>query len=537
MLLNALFQIGNVLGATPKSSADSVNLDEDIKNYIDVSYDPISSDHIFKINIYKPVIEFLRNLEERIGKIDLNQFIGKELTEEDKKNIVEQIVNENELKECRWISIEPFEYKRELDYKMLRGERSGREIYYSPTLTAKISQQGLSDFPLWKIKLNLKDNNLLNTEGLSNEDKELYNFTENFYDYIPNLDQMKKLENNEPRTVIRLIIAEIFKILINQKLKEFSKKYKKNQYYFPICLEGKWPYEIRPFVEYYKNKIGKMSSKKKGTCECCGEQTDVDDGLTKELGFYSTDQKSFTYIFHKNKQYQICSKCEFKIKKGFNHVMENLNIYLGNRGTNKNPARMYVIPIVANSNDLAELLNQMKFKSTKSIQTIDENIENLGDKIKKEEKNEEETQEPDIFKLFDKELVNKIPYSLLLITYYQSEGQSKDFCNIMGIDFINYEKIVKLSEFIYKLKKEENEKFSFKDIYYIFGLHKFKTYISKMLNLKKLEVENICKDAYLNMKIDFFKLLSDPLKESSYLRLNLRRFNTYLKLVGGLNLI
>jgi len=554
MLLNALVQIGKSIKTTRKSN---IRLDSELIKYIDLKYpNPPKTDKVIKIIIKPNILEFFENLETKIEKTDLSEFINESISKKERAlkigNIINKInLNIDDLKSC--IETELFEYNKDLDYKMLRGEQKGTSVFLSPMMYAKISSKKLNEFPLWKINLDLEK------ISSSKEPDEIEILVRKFFEKVPNIKEYSKIKNKDTQLIIKAVLSEIFLSVLNDIIEIYELK--SGFYFFPLCFDNKWPFEINIFKDYYKAKIKFGTSDKERICEGCGKKSNVNNGLTGELGFFSVDQKSFSYPFFVKDQYQLCNDCNFYAEKGFNYVQNNLNLYLGSRGHNKNPFEMYVIPIAEDPDALPEILKKINFNRGTTSKT------NKLDRIKKaanaatiakeshlapdneEEKTEmddnisEDAADKDFFNIIinlgiknQKEKTQSSRFSLLLITFYHPEGQSSIFHNILSVEFLEYDKIIKLAQALTNLEIA-GDRFYLKYIYHIFGIHKFRPYISKLLNLYPINVSTLCKDAYSNLKIAFFKFMADPKKPPRFIHSNIWRLNTFTKLAGSLNLL
>ncbi|MHA1252775.1 MAG: hypothetical protein ACTSRP_22500 [Candidatus Helarchaeota archaeon] len=542
MLINALINIGKSL----EKQVERTDFDPDIIKYINLKYpNPPKMDYIIKITIKPCILEEFAKLKkkiENINKDNLSEFVNIKLNKSKKQELVSQIFGEIEpdfedFNKC--IETNIFEYEDEHAYKMLRGDQSGASVFLSPTMFAKISARKIVEFPLWKIKL---DSNIL--RNLKRDENETDDFIIEFFNQLPNMKENSKLIDSDTDFIFKFIISDIIKNVLNKSIENYSLK--TGFYYFPICFNGQWPYENELIKEYYRIKISDSGSAEKGICEGCGQIKEISEGLSKELGFFSVDQLSFVYSFFQHKKYRLCNECKYFAEKGFNYVKKNLRLYLGNRGTNKNPFEMYVIPITEKIEDLKKVLSKINFNRINAEK--DKNLEKIkrtGDvalEAKESRIEEESIQEKKDLNILLLNLSSmgkkesKLRFELLLITFYHPEGQSSNFHNIISIDIMDYEKIINIAKALAELNNS-GEWIYLSDIFYIFGQHKFRTYISKLLNLKSIKLADLCKDAFLNQKKDFFKFMADPSNPPNYIRTNMFRLNTYIKLTSKLGLI
>jgi len=536
MLLNSLIQIGMSLQTNQKIDTD---LEPELVSYLDLKYSNApKTEKIIKIIIKPCILKRFEIIKQQIATIDLNNYINVKIKKENRATIIGAIIKKinpdlTEFKKC--IETELIDYKKELNYMMLRGEQKGTTIYFSPTMTSKISSKKLKEFPLWKINLSsLSDSG---DEKLEEDEA----FIRDFFKNIPSLNEYKRISNNDPNLIFKTILSNLFLSVLNDLIADYNLK--SGTYYFPLCFSNKWPYEYDIFKKYYKNKL--TTSAKEGLCEGCGKRVPVSKGLTGELGFFSTDQKSFQYSFFVNTDYQLCNQCRFYVEKGFIYVKENLNLYLGSRGTRKNPIEMYILPICEDAETLPEILRKIDFNrdlssSKNHLKRIQSGAEAA---IRAQESQTAKGIKPSNSDFLNCLInfgiegdSNKHQFSLLLITFYHPEGQSSAFHNIISAELLNYDKIITLGQTLSNLEKE-GERFYLKDIFFIFGIHKFRTYISNLLNLHPLNLSTLCKDAYLNFKIDFFKFMADLGNTQTYIPLNLKRLNTFITLAGRLNIL
>ncbi|MHA1797085.1 MAG: hypothetical protein ACTSVY_01445, partial [Candidatus Helarchaeota archaeon] len=389
-----------------------------------------------------------------------------------------------------------------------------------------------------------------------NENDENELFIRKFFDYLPSMMESSKIRENKPELILKAMISELFLRSINEKIQNYELK--TGKYFVPICFNDKWPYDIELFKKYFSQE-SKSKKVTKGICEGCGKQGELSKGLFGEIGFYTIDQNSFKYPFLGNLPYQLCEKCKFYAEKGFDYVKNNLKLYLGSRGPNKPPFEMYVIPIIDEIDDLPSVLKKIKFSveqrkdvngikhaanaalSAKESQLSDET------KLNVDKESEKKIDEPkgrldltnmfsNIIEDFFEKKRKRIRFSLLFILFYHPEGQSSMFHNIISIDFMDYERIIKLGEAIRDLENS-GERFYFRDLYHEFGVHKFRVYLSKFLNLSKMSLSTLCKDAYINSKKDFFQFMADPNNPPKYIRSNLRNLNSFIKITRSLNLL
>ncbi|MGQ4876288.1 MAG: hypothetical protein ACP6IY_19680 [Promethearchaeia archaeon] len=553
MLINALVEIGKCID---KDVGDT-GFDKDIVKFINMRYsDPPKMDKIIKINVKRCILDILNDLKQKIAKMDFNsleieKYVNKKFTKKtEKKEFLEKLINiinpdYEKFNDC--ISTELLEYKEDIAYKMLRGEQSGASVYISPTMFAKISAKKIDEFPLWKIKL---DTTVLNLE----EDEDSKDFIIEFLNNLPNMGENSKLKSSEPEMIFKFAISKIIADALNRQVESYNLK--TGFYFFPICFNEKWPYDYKILRDYYKKQIGGRGKAKMGICEGCGMKKNVEDGLTGELGFFSSDQKSFEYSFFINKKYQLCDECKYFAEKGFNYVKKNLKVYLGSRGKQKNPYFIYVIPIAESIESLAEILPEINFKRNIERGASIENVKTAGGVIKKSLKSQEKPESGDLEENLEASeeieskddfinfIINihekkKIPrFELIIILFYNPDGQASDFHNIISINFIEYEKLLTLSKAFTELENL-GKYINLYDIFFIFGIHKFRTYITKLLNLEKINLSNLCKDAYLAQKRKFFEFMADPTNVShdNYTKFNLYRLNNYLKLLNILELI
>ncbi|MHA1757988.1 MAG: hypothetical protein ACTSVV_14540, partial [Promethearchaeota archaeon] len=554
MLLNALVNIGRVIEGETELEDFAKKYDPEIVKFINMRYSsPPKMDRIVKINIAPGILDAFDTVKLGIERIDpefwkniIDKFkkkLDKKKRDENKKEVINEIIKKlnldiNDFQ--RYISLEVIEYNKEHPYLMLRGEKKGNNVFLSPTMFTKISSKKIESFPLWKINLDIS---LILPEK---EDEEII-FIKNFFQNLPSLSETSKIKEIDADLIFKFIISEIFLRVLNSDIER--ENLKTGYYFFPICFNGKWPHNIEIFKEYYKKKTLSDENAPIGICSGCGERKNVEKGLTKELGFFSIDQNSFTYSFFKDSNYQLCNECKYLVEVGFNHVKKDLRIFLGarGRGKRKNPYELYVIPIADDLQTLSKILKELKF--TKDYK---EKIIKAGELAQESNNQEEEEGEEvseqilpakeDLHNFFINyyfsrgEKKEKDRFELLLITYYHPDGQSSDFHNIISIDLLDHEKIIKLSDVLSELELN-GEFISLKDIFFLFGIHKFKTYISKYLNLKRIDLSTLCRDAYLNLKQEFFKFMSNPSNPPNFIRLNLYRLNIYFKLINKLNLI
>ncbi|MHA1972509.1 MAG: hypothetical protein ACTSW1_05940 [Candidatus Hodarchaeales archaeon] len=535
MILNALIQIGRSL---PRKEKD-FDLDEEIINYIDLKYpNPPKIKYIIRIIIKPEMIDFLKGLERKIEQTELQDIKYGKINKKELDLFVQKIISQvkpdfERLKNC--LDTEKHDYKKEHDYMMLRGNKGGTSIFLSPTLYETInSKTGLTKFQLWKISLDL--------EGTLEENKltEEENLILEFFKYVPSLTKSTMIKENDPKSIVRFIMTAVLAKVLNEIITD---KYdcKKGSYYMPFCFNGKWPYEFSLLREYYKKKISSDSKNKQGVCEGCGRLTDTSDGLTGELGFYTVDQKGFAYSFQTNDKYQLCDDCKKNVEKGFSYVKEHQTVYLGDRGKNENPYMLYVIPVVENPDDLPVVLKKVDLARKESkLQKIRE-AGAVATKAKKSKEGKKKTTKDSKMDFFEMLPVRvgktEPPFSLLLVVFYHPKGQSSAFHNIISIDFLDYTRIIRLSQQLSKLNLDWGEQLTLKDIYFIFGQHKFRKYITSLLNLKQMDLRQLCKDAYLNLKVDFFRQVAKPEESSNYIGLNLKRLNSFIRLSRSLNLL
>ena len=489
MLINALVEIGKSL----EGEVENTQYDSEIVKFIDMRYsNPPKMDKIIKINIKPCILKSFQLLKEKIKQFDLNEYnlkkyINKKLNKKERQEVVEQIIeiikpNLEDFKKC--MDTQLVEYKPKNAYQMLRGEKSGAAVFLSPTMFAKISSKKITEFPLWKINLELN----IVEEQKKNDETEL--FMREFFQNLPNMQENSKLSENDPELIFKFIISEIFSRVLNSYIENYNLK--TGFYFFPICFYGKWSYEFELIREYYKKKIGESGKAHDGICEGCGEIKKIDDGLTKELGFFSTDQKSFEYSFFQTPRYQLCNECKFYAEKGFNYVKKNLRVYLGNRGKDKSPFEIYIIPIAENLENLSNILPTINFNRTisgkdkklKQIKKAGEVAKEAKESIQKftsdkEEKIADNSEGDQGRKDFVNFLLNlgsegskrsQPRFELLLITFYHPEGQSSNFHNIVSIELMDYKKIIRVAKALVNLDKRGNTIY-LADIYHIFGIH------------------------------------------------------------------
>ncbi|MHA1273985.1 MAG: hypothetical protein ACTSQS_11195, partial [Promethearchaeota archaeon] len=181
MLINALVGIGKSL----ETEIQNTEFDSEIVKFINMRYpNPPKMEKIIKVHIKPCILDAFLNLKEKISKFDPTEYglednIDKKLKKQDKQKIIEKIIqkvepNFDDFKNC--MNTEILEYKPDYAYQMLRGDKSGASIYLSPTMFAKISSKKILEFPLWKIKLNIKNNN-----HSAKIDNEADNFILNFF--------------------------------------------------------------------------------------------------------------------------------------------------------------------------------------------------------------------------------------------------------------------------------------------------------------------------------------------------------------------
>lgn len=540
MILNALVQIGENL----KEKEVNFDLDEEIVRYINLKYNkPPSIPKIIKIIIKPQIIDYLESIKRKLTEI---KFTGIESGKIDKikrksieNQIIEQIKPEIEILR-EGLDTELHEYRKEHDYQMLRGNKTGAAVFFSPTFYEKITgKTGITSLPLWKVKLDL-------TSHLIPEENS-QNFLSRFFEVLPNLKEFNNIDVDDTQSVFKFVISRIFTEAINSHL---ITKYslKTGIYYISLCFNNKWPSEFETFRSYYKSNISSGGLGSMGICEGCAKEKSISNGLTGELGFYTIDQKGFTYPFLTNESYQLCEECKINAEKGLNYVKEHQRLYLGSRGKNKSPYQMYVIPIAEDSTNIEKILPKVDL--LRSSLNQDENLHRIETtSVIIQEIQEENASEPDEV-LTKKDLLDsfleyseddskadRIRFSLLLVAFYHPEGQSKAFHNIISIDFLEYENIIKLGKNLAKIRLEHNEMLSLRDIYYIFGEHKFRKYISNLFNLKRMNLRLLCKEANMNCKKEFTKLMVKPQTASSYVGLNLKRANTYIRLARSLELV
>ncbi|MHA1679583.1 MAG: hypothetical protein ACTSUE_01155 [Promethearchaeota archaeon] len=424
------------------------------------------------------------------------------------------------------LTIIPGEYDdlRHDGLRMLRGNQKGTRVYFSPTMfcTCNNSQHRLKEFPLWKI-------NLSGYPGFQDEK------LKEFFNYFPNVNNFSQVNMESSESIFKFLLSILFLKAINGNIQD-DWDLRRMIYVVPV-IDGRWPYQVPDFVDYYSSCLDAKSGNK-GICEICGNLKQVSDGLTGELGFYTKNQEGFAVIGMKSGNL-MCDECKDLTQLGFSYVKENLEYYIANRGTNKSPIMSYLIPYSPEPGNLLRLLKSIRNPSKNALENII-SIGNVLDGVRDSEGSSDEGKEEadeldDLLSVLGLVFEEKYPYSLMVVTFYHPEGQSKNFHNILDIINMDYQKCVKIRNAIVKVRSDGN-RLMIKHLHHIFGISAVEN-IRKLLRMESFNMEKLCSDVFRKTKRKFLEDIMKNVGKKQLSSFDIRKFKWFLDLSDELELI